>query len=82
MDPIVFDHGSDTCKVGFGGDDEPKYFIGSAKNQTDSYVGNAPQSMREILALNYPIKRGMITNWESMEKIWSHSLSPGVAIFY
>lgn len=35
----------------------------------DSYVGDEAQGMRGILTLTYPIKHGIITNWDDMEKI-------------
>lgn len=43
--------------------------------QKESYVGSEAQSKRDTLALKYPIERGVITNWEDMEKIWHHSFS-------
>src|SRR5260370_31888253 len=35
------------------------------------------QFKRRILALKYPIKHGVITNWDNIEKIW-HSLVEAV----
>jgi len=35
----------------------------------DFYVGDEAQSMRCILNLQYPINRGIITNWDDMEKV-------------
>ncbi|EAU81732.2 actin alpha 1 skeletal muscle protein [Coprinopsis cinerea okayama7 len=55
---IVIDCGSGKCKAGFAG---------------MSLISNA-QSQRDILTLNYPVKRGIITNWDDMENIWLHIL--------
>lgn len=38
--------------------------------ERDNYVSNETQSNRNLLTLKYPIERGIITNWEDMEKIW------------
>jgi len=39
----------------------------------DSYVGDVAQSKRGILALNYPMKQGIVIDWDDMEKIWEHT---------
>lgn len=39
----------------------------------ESYVGDEAQSKRAILTLRYPINRGIVTNWEDMQKIWHHT---------
>lgn len=38
----------------------------------DSYVGSDAQSKRDVLSVKYPIKHGVVTNWDDMEKIWDH----------
>ncbi|KAJ7022677.1 hypothetical protein C8F04DRAFT_1310439, partial [Mycena alexandri] len=37
--------------------------------QKDSYVG----CLIGILTLKYPIERGIVTNWDDMEKIWHYT---------
>ena len=89
---LVFDRGSGFCKVGFSGDEEPllnfstvvgipKYtsvFVDS--NLRDSYVGDEAQTKRGVLTIKYPIERGLITNWDEMEKIWSHTFNNELGI--
>ncbi len=36
------------------------------------YVGDEAQSKRDILNLDYPIQSGIVTDWDSMEKIWEY----------
>lgn len=36
-------------------------------------MGDYAQNNRGILSLNYPIKHGVVTDWEDMEKIWHHA---------
>ena len=38
----------------------------------DCYIGDEAQRKRGCLSLRYPIERGIVTNWEDMEKIWHH----------
>ena len=39
----------------------------------DCYVGDDAQRKRGILSLSYPMVRGIVTNWNDMEKIWHHT---------
>ena len=41
--------------------------------QKESYVGDEALLKRDILSINCPIERGVVTNWEDMEKIWHHT---------
>ncbi|XP_052063905.1 actin-like [Mytilus californianus] len=81
---VVMCNGSGLCKVGFAGEDAPRTvfpsivgrtiqgaFLGEGAN--DCYVGNDAQQTRGVCTLNYPIERGVVTNWEDMEKIWHHA---------
>lgn len=77
---IVIDNGTSTCRIGLAGDDAPNDIISNVvgrkkyKNlcvqSCDTFIGNEAQQNREILDLSYPMQRGMVTNWDDMEKVW------------
>ncbi|XP_050392306.2 actin-3 isoform X2 [Patella vulgata] len=84
LQALVIDNGSGMCKAGFAGDDAPRVvfpsIIGRPKYSTmfggyakDSYIGDEAQSLRGILSLEYPIKHGIVSNWDDMETIWHHT---------
>jgi actin-related protein len=39
------------------------------------YVGDDALSNSDMLNLNYPLKNGLVTNWDDMEKIWHHAVT-------
>eukprot|EP00434_Breviolum_minutum_P017263 symbB.v1.2.015239.t2/scaffold1132.1/size136097/10 len=81
---LVVDNGSGMCKAGFGGDEAPRAvfpsIVGRPKMRTvmvgmdtqDHYIGDDAQGRRGVLTLKYPIEHGIVTNWDDMEKIWTH----------
>ncbi|XP_064195993.1 uncharacterized protein LOC135257312 isoform X1 [Anguilla rostrata] len=83
--PIVLDTGSGLVKAGFADQDlpttifptvigVPKYEeIMNGNFERESYIGHEAQHMRGVLALKYPMKNGIVRNWDEMEKIWNHS---------
>uniref|UniRef100_T1J9I3 Actin n=1 Tax=Strigamia maritima TaxID=126957 RepID=T1J9I3_STRMM len=81
---LVLDGGSAMFKAGFAGDDAPRSIFPSiigrprhlfamvGAGSKETYVGDDAQSKRGLLAITYPIKRGIVINWDDMEKIWHH----------
>ncbi|WFD31734.1 centractin- actin- protein of the dynactin complex [Malassezia sp. CBS 17886] len=82
--PVVIDGGSGTMKAGFAGQDTPKcYFpnlVGRPKHRRamagavdgDCFVGRRAQELRGLLRIHYPMEHGVVTDWNEMERIWSH----------
>ena len=78
---LVVDNGSRSCKAGFAGDDAPTVNFPSmvgypshggvqaGKEKDCSFVGDDAQQTRGLLTLNYPVERGIVTNWDDMEKV-------------
>ncbi|KAL2081877.1 hypothetical protein ACEWY4_021695 [Coilia grayii] len=83
--PIVLDTGSGLMKAGFADQDlpttvfptvigVPKYEeVMNGSFERETYIGHDAQHMRGVLALKYPMKNGIIRNWDDMEMIWSHT---------
>ncbi|XP_041484906.1 actin, clone 302-like [Lytechinus variegatus] len=85
---LVIDHGSFEIQAGFAEEDAPrtafqtlvgrprhKNIAGLSNTLADSYVGDEAQRKRGVLTLTYPIERGVVTKWDDMEAVWSHTFS-------
>ena len=74
-------------KAGFGGDDAPTAVFASiigyprfphavvslGKRRSDGCcIGDEAQSQRGIMTIKYPIKNGIVQNWDDMEILWEH----------
>ena len=82
---LVVDSGSGWCRAGFAGDDAPRAvfpsIIGCPHLEQSMvgmcgkyrYVGDEAMAKRGILSLSYPIQRGIVTDWEDMERILHHT---------
>jgi len=38
----------------------------------DMFIGKKAQELRGLLKIRYPMTHGIVTDWDDMEKIWSH----------
>ena len=78
---VIIDNGSGFTKAGFAGDDTPRVvfpsIVGKRLNPVsagqNTYVGDQAQSKSSILTISHPLENGIVTNWDDMEKIWSHT---------
>ena len=80
---VIIDNGSHTIKAGLSAADDPKLVIDSVIGRHLSgdkgayighkklYIGNEAKERNSFLNLNYPINRGIITDWDSMEEVVS-----------
>ncbi|KAK3522763.1 hypothetical protein QTP86_034196 [Hemibagrus guttatus] len=83
--PVVLDTGSSLVKAGFADQDLPttifpttvglpKYMeVMSGSVERGVYVGHDAQHMRGVLTLHYPMRNGVVSDWDQMEMIWSHA---------
>ncbi|KAJ5079129.1 actin-10-related [Anaeramoeba ignava] len=86
IESIVFDFGSDMIKAGFAGENSPRVILRTIVGRQkyigimtggmggkDTYIGEEAISKRGILNLKCPLEKGMIINWDDMEKVWHHT---------
>ena len=77
---IVIDNGTRSIKVGFSGDDNPRAVLPSAvgiskqSKSAGEQVGEEPLKRRDLYDIKFPIERGIIKDWDNMEKIWHCAL--------
>ncbi|EOR00448.1 hypothetical protein E3P92_03512 [Wallemia ichthyophaga] len=38
----------------------------------EQFIGRKAQELRGLLKIKYPMEHGIVTDWEDMERIWSH----------
>jgi len=38
----------------------------------DTFIGRKAQELRGLLKIRYPMTHGVVTDWNDMERIWSH----------
>jgi actin-related protein 3 len=87
--PVVIDNGTGYSKLGFAGNYEPNYIIPTiisniAKKEgakpdpvqdLDFFIGaEATDTKRANYNVDYPIRHGLIENWDNMEKYWTRCI--------
>ncbi|CEP20889.1 unnamed protein product [Cyberlindnera jadinii] len=46
----------------------------------DTFIGNSAEAHRGLLRLQYPMRHGVVTHWDDMEKIWHSVLTQELKI--
>jgi len=77
---LVVDNGSDTMRLGVAGERKPIDCFPTVITD-DGRVGKAAQEQRELTALNHPIEKGIITDFDAWEKLWFHGCTQGVKVW-
>jgi len=85
----VIDNGTGYTKMGFAGNCEPSFIIPSvigtkdAKNarkdwkgmeDMDFWIGDEAVSRSQEYTVNYPIRHGIVENWDNMERYWQRCI--------
>lgn len=87
--PIVIDNGTGYTKMGYSGNVEPQYIVptvlatkadegGVQKrdgvDDLDFFIGDAAFANSATHQINYPIRHGLVDNWDNMERLWQRCM--------
>ena len=86
-DKIVCDNGSGFLKMGYAGDDYPRFTVPSIVGRPmlrsgqsvdgielkDVMYGEQANPYRALLEITYPIEEGRVNNWKDFEDLWSYT---------
>jgi len=86
--PVVIDNGTGYTKMGYAGNYEPNFIVPSlismavAKAGTktdpvgdlDFFIGAEAAEKRLNYNIDYPIRHGIVENWDTMEKYWQRCI--------
>ena len=91
---IVVENGSGVIKAGFSGDNQPRVkfpsIVGVPRSDKamvgveskSEYIGDEAQKMRGVLKLSYPIKSGIVTEWDLMERFGSTASTTSLELIH
>lgn len=87
--PVVIDNGTGYTKMGYAGNYEPNFIVPSliatkAESKTavekdkisdlDFFIGAEATIKRANYNVDYPIRHGIVDNWDNMEKYWQRCI--------
>lgn len=86
-DRIICDNGSGFLKMGFAGENFPRYTIPSIAGRPllranqkigdielkPLMLGDEANPLRSFLEISYPIREGIVENWDDMEALWAYT---------
>jgi len=86
--PVVIDNGTGYTKMGYAGNYEPNFIVPSlisiadekkgtkkdACGDLDFFIGADAVEKRLNYNVDYPIRHGIIDNWDNMEKYWQRCI--------
>lgn len=88
--PVVIDNGTGYTKMGYSGNVEPQYIVptvlatkaeeGGQQGKRDGvddldfFIGDAAFANSSTHQVNYPIRHGLIDNWDNMERLWQRCM--------
>jgi actin-related protein len=83
--PIVIDHGSYKIRAGFAGELDPRASILNAvgwpafadvsHDGREFYVGYDAELRRGVLNFTTPVRKGIVTRWDDVERVLEHTFS-------
>lgn len=83
---VVIDNGTGFTKLGYAGNEEPSFCFptcygaravgakGGDLADLDFLIGAECEAQKLTYPPTYPIRHGLIDNWDAMEKIWQHCI--------
>jgi actin-related protein 3 len=87
--PVVLDNGTGYTKMGYAGNYEPNYIVPTvisviAESKVKNKKGNIPDldyfigaegvEKRDDYDIDYPIRHGIVDNWDNMERYWARCI--------
>ena len=87
MDKIICDNGSGFLKMGYAGENFPRFTVPSIAGRPmlranqkigdielkPLMLGDEANPLRSYLEITYPIREGIVDNWEDMEALWKYT---------